>query len=87
MSSHDAQPPPPAPDGPGPTAAAEDLGALADDLARGLHRLANEAARVETLVGADGGVDHVDGDVRLALDQAHSNAAAIVATLGRAGFG
>lgn len=84
MSSHDAHQPAPEP---GPADPVADLGELVDEIATGLHRLAIAAARVRTHVADGGGADTVDGDVRLALDQAHSNAAAIVATLGRAGFG
>ena len=62
----------------------EDVAAITDRLSRGLHGLANDAGRLEQLV-ADGAT--LDDDTHLALDQAHSNAAALLATLDRMGLG
>lgn len=71
----------------GDAAAPPTLERLCADLADGLHDLAIEAGQLEQLVLDAGGADQLEGETRLQLDQAHSNATAIVSTLDRAGFG
>lgn len=58
----------------------------AQELSRGLHDLAIEAGRLEQLIVGHSR-DELDHDTQLALDQAHSNAAAIESTLARLGLG
>lgn len=79
----DADPRPTAGDG----SATTDLDRLCGDLADGLYRLAIEAGQLEQLVLEAGGPERLEGDTRLRLDQAQSNATAIAATLDRIGFG
>lgn len=58
---------------------------LAEALADGLYDLASRAGDLERLLSEEGGA--VSDDEHLRLDQAHSNASAIVASLERLGFG
>lgn len=62
------------------------VAALTQQLSEGLHELAIAAGRLEVAVAddRDGALDH---DLRIALDQAHSNATAITDALERLGRG
>ena len=62
----------------------ESVESITRQLATGLHELANAAGRLEQLV-VDGA--EIDEDQHLALDQAHSNATALLRTLDRIGLG
>lgn len=58
----------------------------AQTLSKGLYDLAIRAGELEVqIVGHS--TDELDHDTHLALDQAHSNASAIAATLARLGLG